>query len=241
GRELGFRQAAAPVVAFTDDDCVQSVTWLAAGLRALGERRAIVVGCTMPNPDQAANRGQFSRTLQVRNTLYFQTCNIFYRLADLEAVGGFDAGFDKPGGEDTDLALRMIDELGVEAVFAEEALVYHDISPSDFRACVRVANRWTGVARLIAKHPSTRKTFLYQRVFWKITHQRVLLAWLGLVGAIFDARTLVLVVPWLWYRARKRQSGLRVRPHAVPGRFIIDTVEVVTMIRGSVRERTFIL
>lgn len=243
GRDIGWQLAAAPVIAFTDDDCVPAPAWLSAGLAAMGDRRAVVVGRTLPNPDQAHHEGPFSRSLVVLDAKHFQTCNILYRRADLEAVGGFDHGFDKPGGEDTDLALRVLGACGAEAVFAADALVHHDVRPSSLRASLREARRWTGVPRLLARHPSIRRGYLFKGLFWKRSHPRVLLAWAGVFGVAVSPWALAAVVPWVWFRTYRRRlsSNPLIAVGALPGAFLVDSTEVVTMIRGGLRERTLIL
>lgn len=241
GRNLGWRAAAADVVAFTDDDCVPSADWLAAGVRAL-DGHSIVVGRTEPNPAQLGHLGPFSRTLSVKDLRFFQTCNAFYHRADLVDVDGFDGDFDRPGGEDTDLALRVLAYADSPAAFADHALVHHDVTTSDFRAAVRVAARWTGVPRLFAKHPSIRDDYLLHGVFWKPSHPRVLLAWLGLVVGVRHRSALALVLPWLWFGRSRHVPGVNRRKVLfLPGVFVVDSVEVVAMVRGSARSGTIVL
>src|SRR4051812_15985420 len=87
GRNRAWRAARAPVVAFTDDDCQPQPKWLEAGLEAMAHSK-IVVGRTAPPPEQIPmTAGPFARTLRVEEARFFQTCNVFYRKADLEAAG----------------------------------------------------------------------------------------------------------------------------------------------------------
>ena len=65
-RNQGWRGARAPLIAFTDDDCVASPGWLEAGLAALkAEPGCFVQGRTDPSPDEVHLLGPFSRTLRV--------------------------------------------------------------------------------------------------------------------------------------------------------------------------------
>ena len=243
GRTLGWRSATAPVIAFTDDDCVPTDDWLTAGLAVL-EHADIVVGRTRPNPDQVDRLGPYSRTLSVSETRFFQTCNAFYRRADLERHGGFDEDFDRPGGEDTDLALRVLGDGHRVDAFADEALVYHDISESRLRDALRVASRWTGVARLIAKHPELRRRDLHHGLFWQPSHPWLILAWLGIAGTTRDRRAVLLGVPWCWHTTTRHIPSVIRRKDKLrhlPGYFLLDTAEVVAMVRGSVRAETLVL
>src|SRR5207245_2002445 len=111
------------------------------GLEAMDHAR-VVVGLTTPPPDQEAlASGPFARALWVREPKFFETCNVFYRRSDLEAIGGFEERFRT--GEDTDLALRVVPDGRAGVAFADGAVVYHDVRRSDFLAAVRETFRWT--------------------------------------------------------------------------------------------------
>lgn len=240
-RNLGWHEARAPIVAFTDDDCVPTPDWLERGLEAMGPDGRIVVGKTVPDPAQRVLEGAFSRTITVQDATYFETCNVFYRRTDLEAVGGFDEGFTSHGGEDTDLGWR-IRKLGVEAVFEPRALVYHDVKPSDLRAAAREALRWTGIPRVVRLHPESRR-LLYGGLFWKPSHPFAIGALAGLLLAPRARIALALALPWVWYRVGMSPlvTGRRRRWLVLPGALVVDLAEVAAMARGSIRSRTIVL
>ena len=243
GRDLGWRAATSPVVAFTDDDCVPAPEWLAEGLAAMGDHHRVVVGRTRPQPAHRHREGPFSRSMTVEGVKFFQTCNIFYRREHLARVDGFDHDFDAPGGEDTDLALRVVDATGAAPVFAPDALVHHDISPSRLADRLREATRWHGIPRFVAKHPDARRDYLVRRLFWRRSHPRVILGLVGLVGGLRDPRLLLLLAPWVRFRLgpQRLAPDAVVNLAAMPGQFLVDTVEVTTMLRGSARARTIVL
>ena len=240
-RNIGWGRASAPVVAFTDDDCVPTSTWLEHGLAALGTEPRIVVGRTLPDPDQQHLEGPFSRTITVSDATYFETCNIFYRRSDLAAAGGFDEAFSRHGGEDTDLGWR-IRRRGVEAVFAPDALVHHDVKPSDLRAATRDALKWTGIPRVVKLHPEGRG-YLYGGLFWKPSHATALAAVAGLLLAPRKRAALTLAIPWIWYRVRTAPlaEGRRRRWLVLPGALLVDLAEITAMVRGSISSRTIVL
>lgn len=242
GRNLAWRAATAPVIAFTDDDCLPTPAWLEAGLRAMGEDHVVCVGRTSPHPDEAhLAAGPFSRTVRVDDARHFQTCNVFYRRADLEGVDGFDEAFDEPAGEDTDLGLRVV-ERGATPVFVSDAEVFHGVRASSFRATVRETLRWTGIPRVIRLHPH-RRDLLHWRLFWKSSHPLVILAALGLMLAVRRPAALLLIGPWLHHRTRTAPltEGPRRRWLVLPGALVIDALEVGVMVRGSVRARALVL
>lgn len=240
GRNAAWRASRADVVAFTDDDCAPAPEWLERGARAMRSGNAVVVGRTLPDPHLPI--GPFSRTISVGDVNWLPTCNVFYRRADLDAVGGFDEAFLQPGGEDTDLAFRIRGQCGREFVFAGDALVYHDIRPSRFVAAAKESFRWTGAPRFFRLHPEGRSG-LHRGIFWKPSHPKVLLGAAGLALAALHPAWLALSLPWLHYRTRiRRPSGQGPRVYAaLPGTFIVDLLETTAMIRGSVRYRTLVL
>jgi GT2 family glycosyltransferase len=244
GRNLAWRAAHAPTIAFTDDDCRPQPDWLAAGLTALAGA-AVVVGRTEPPPEQLwLEDGPFARVVRVEEARFFETCNVFYRRSDLEAAGGFDETFLTPAGEDTDLALR-IRPRGEGVVFAPDALVYHDIRPSDFVAAAREALRWTDIPRVIRLHPEMRARLLHGRFFWRASHPRAIAAFAGIMLALSrrSALPLSLTFPWLHYRVVTAPlcPGPRRRWLVLAPGLVLDLIEVGVMARGSVRHRTLVL
>jgi glycosyltransferase involved in cell wall biosynthesis len=242
GRNTAWRASRAPVIAFTDDDCVPTAAWLETGLRAIETDGGLVVGRTMPNPEQAERLLRpFSRTIEDEGTRFFNTCNIFYSRTDLEGVGGFDETFSAHGGEDIDLAKR-VQERGTETHYAPDAVVLHDVQPGSFVTAIRDTIRWTGIPHVMARHPDLR-ALLRWRTFWKPSHPPVILALAAVVISPWQLLSLVGVAPWLWYRIWKEPfcPGPRRRLLALPGGFVLDLLEVATMIRGSIRYRTLVL
>ena len=240
-RNIGWRYSESGLLAFTDDDCAPTPTWLEAGYRAIEAGLAtVIVGRTEPDP--TLPRGPFSRTMVVRDIDWLPACNVFYRRADVESVGGFDERFPTPGGEDTDLAFRVRDERSGTFAFEERALIYHDVRESNFREACREALRWVGIPLFFRIHPSARNR-LVARIFWKESHPLALVAALGVLLSPRRPACAAFVIPWLQYR---RRSG---RPHgrrreaipALPGILVVDLLEVFTMVRGSLRSRTLVL
>ena len=242
GRNTAWRSARAPVVAFTDDDCVPSPQWLAEGLAAMRPGH-FVVGRTMPDPTEVhLLERPFSRSLTVESPRFFETCNVFYRRPDLEAMGGLDESFST--GEDTDLGLRMV-EAGRTPVWAPSALVHHRVRPGDLRAQVREARRWTDLPLVLRRHPGRRQELVHGRVFWKRTHPPTLaaLVGVGLAATTRSWRPLLAGGWWLQHRLFIEPAcpGPRRRVLALPGAFVVDTTEVLTMARGSIRHRSLLL
>jgi glycosyltransferase involved in cell wall biosynthesis len=103
-RQAGVEAATGEVVAFTDDDCLPAPTWLEQGVKSLENDGRFwgVQGRTLAEPGPPETRAIH---VDAPDRLY-QTCNIAYRRDALQAVGGFDTGFDG-WFEDTALGARI--------------------------------------------------------------------------------------------------------------------------------------
>ena len=159
-RNAGVAAAAAPVVAFTDDDVVVHERWLrelAVYLRDASRKVGGVGGRVLALGDDL-----FSRYYEYHHildpflmddgrVLYLVTCNCAYRRGVLEEVGGFDEALRQAGGEDPGLSFKVA-AAGYELHRHDEALVWHDFRPGwrDFartfarygRGCRHQAERW---------------------------------------------------------------------------------------------------
>lgn len=246
-RDVGWRAARAQLVAFTDDDCVPQPGWLRALASGLAEAD-IVQGQTLPDPVQRAAHGPFSRTLEVTGeTGFYQTCNMGYRRAVLEQVGGFDRSYRYPAGEDVDLAWRAI-EAGARTRFEPGALVHHDVRPSSLLTHLRDTRRWEGIVLLVRRHPDLRRMF-HRRWFWKPAHPPAIAALAGLVLAATGgsarrrAAGLALLTPYVRYRTTVLpiHPGRRRRYLWVPAGLASDLAEVGVLAAASVRYRTLLL
>lgn len=232
-RNAGWRAASAPVVAFTDDDCEPAAGWLAAGLAALGPEVDLVQGRIEPHPDDAHVTGVFARTLdQPEPSDTYPNANLIYRRQALERVEGFDEAF-WGGGEDTDLAWRVI-ETGGGVAFAPEAVVRHAVRPATLAQHLRSLPRWATLALVLRRHPQLRR-LLHRRVFWKRSHPLALLALAAIVLAGRDRRALVAVLPLL--ARRTREAGLADGARLA----VADLTEVLVVLAGSARYRAVLL
>jgi GT2 family glycosyltransferase len=242
-RNVGWRATDAPVVAFTDDDCVPDPKWLAAGLSLLDGTPKVVVGRTSPPPDQERwTQEPFSRHVEVSSTRFFESCNIFYRREDLLAVEGFDERFCRPSGEDTHLGLAVTD-LGVEPVFASDALVHHDVRRGKLFEAISETFRWVDLPLVVKGRVRSRRRLLHRWIFWRSTHPPTIALVAGLLVGFRFRVFFALGLWWVVHRFVREpvSSHLSRRIALLPGTLALDVCEVAVMIRGSLRHRTVLL
>ena len=148
-RNIGWRRARAPIVAFTDDDTVADREWLARGLAAFAPGIDAVTGrIVMPLP---ATPTDYERNEQGLERAEFVTANCFVRRDALRRLGGFDESFRLPWREDSDLHFRLL-EAGCRIARAPEALVVHPVRPAPWGVSLRQQRKVMFDALLFRKH-----------------------------------------------------------------------------------------
>jgi glycosyltransferase involved in cell wall biosynthesis len=235
-RNRGWRAATAPVVAFTDDDCAPTPVWLEALLAEIGgDALAVVQGATLPDPAEHEHLGPFAKTVRItEGTPHFETCNIAYPRALLEAVGGFDEGYPAPAGEDSDLGWRVV-EAGGRQRFAPAAIVHHAVFPQSPVRALRGALMATHGVQAYKANPALRK-HLTQGVFYERSHPLLLQAALGAYLARRQPAAALFVLPYALH-LRSRCRARHASPAAAPYLALYDVVQVAATLRGAVRHR----
>jgi cellulose synthase/poly-beta-1,6-N-acetylglucosamine synthase-like glycosyltransferase len=245
-RNTGWRAANAPLVAFTDDDCRPAPDWLETLLGAARGTDVILQGRTEPDPDERHLLHGLARSQEIIGPSdWYETCNMAYHRELLEAAGGFDEGFFW-GGEDTDLALRVLAS-GARRQYVDGAVVWHAVRPQHVKAALRGAIARSSQPAVIARHPQQRRA-LNNGLFAERTHGPLLLALAG--AAIFRRNPLIgalASVPYLrvCFERFDRRRGpvrgtLRLAAH-IAGRLPVDLVETAAVARSAVRHRTLVL
>ncbi|CAN5754006.1 hypothetical protein BH24ACT3_BH24ACT3_02060 [soil metagenome] len=209
-RNVGWRSAAAAVVAFTDDDYTPTASWLEAGLRALDDDPGIgiVQRRTDPEPGQPIRPWVHTRNI-TELTLLFEGCNLFVRREALDRSAGFDGELAFLA-EDTALGWRVLDS-GWSGAYADDAVVHHEVTYPPLRKHLRLAYLEGNLVKVARDHPGIR-----HRLFWRPWAFRPLNAWYGLAlgGLLFGTRrrwALLAAAPYAWARRPPDVSTAAVR------------------------------
>ncbi|MEJ7892318.1 MAG: glycosyltransferase family A protein [Solirubrobacteraceae bacterium] len=239
-RNAGVAATAAPLVAFTDADCVPDPGWLASGVAALAGAD-LVQGAVSPPPGETV--GPFDRSLWVSgdNGLY-QTANLFVTRAGFDAVGGFEDWLDapRPFGEDTLLAWRLR-RGGARAAFCPQAVVRHAVLPGTVAQHLAERRRDALFAQLVRHVPELREAALYRRVF---LGRRAALCDLALAGALAanarrSAGPLTLAAPYALEVAKDARAWRSARVAGVHAAG--DVIGAGARLAGSARWGTVVL
>jgi glycosyltransferase involved in cell wall biosynthesis len=266
-RNAAWRASSAGLIAFTDDDCRPPADWVAQALAAAtGHPGAIVQGATHPDPDEldVFRRAPHARSQEIDPPhVMAQTCNIVYPRSVLEAMGGFDETFPQAVGEDTDLALRAR-AAGTPYVAAPDVLTFHAVETGLVRR-LRGSWRWQHMALVVRRHPELRAELPLGGYAWKARHAYLALAAAGIAtaarsfapslnssekprkmwtGAGRVGVAAALSLPYLLSTPPRYGASPRALARTateLPGRALVDAVELAALLRGSARYRTFLL
>lgn len=219
-RNLGWRSARAPIIAFTDENTVPSPTWLAQGLAAFGDEVDVLCGrLDAPLPAHPTEAQCAARQAAVDA---FCAANCFCRRKLLESLDGFDERFEQAGHCDADLHFRLLAR-GARIVRAPEALVVQPVLPAPWGASLGRTREAVFDALLYKKHPRLYRERIAAAPPWD--HYLAVAALVVAFGALLaGAGTLALLAGLAWLALTARLCLLRLRGTAHTASHIADVV-----------------
>lgn len=243
-RNRGATEAEAPVLAFTDADCVPAAGWLGEGLAAIGSAD-LVQGAIRPDP--RTRRFPLDRTVWVdREAGLYETANLFVRRPLFDRIGGFDdwlsVRIGKPLAEDLWFGWRAR-RAGARTAFCERALVHHAVFEVGIAEFVLERLRLAYFPAIVAKVPELRETLLYGRLF---ISSRTAAFDVAVCGAVVAAGTaslwpLAATLPYAWRLLRPALGWRRHAPKVALANLAADATGMAALLAGSVRNRTAVL
>jgi glycosyltransferase involved in cell wall biosynthesis len=243
-RNVGWRAARAPVIAFTDDDTVPLPEWLREGVNAIGQGADAVAGrILVPLPDVPTD---YERDAAGLAGAEFATANCFVRRAALETVGGFDERFRTAWREDTDLCFSLRAR-GAVVGMAQAAQVLHPVRPERFGVSLAQQRKVMFDALLYKKFPAWYRAFIRPRPPWAY-YAMVCGGLVALAGAALRSPALagLGLAIWLILAVRftvRRLSGTSKRPRHVAEMLWtslwIPWLSVYWRVRGALRYRVW--
>jgi glycosyltransferase involved in cell wall biosynthesis len=238
-RNLGWRAARAPLVAFTDDDCVPEPSWLEVGLAALQHDPAVgvVQGCTLrPRGHHDYTRWTVFREV-TEPSPWFEGCNLFFRRAALDGGGGFAEDIHL-GGEDTAAGWGVLAS-GWHRAFAPGAVVRHDLAERGVGYHIKMGFKEHNLLRVAAEFPALRYEGFWRP--WALRKLNVAFAAgvIGTVAMVWRRPAVLLWLPWVWMR--KPPIGTRHWFRYLGERFAVDAAVFAGMKVGAVKYRQPVL
>lgn len=254
-RNAGLATATAPLIAFTDADCVPSPQWLGEVAAALHDGADLVTGPVLPVTD--ADHGPFARTLRItRGSPLFETANLGVTTAMAARVGGFEPF--APRADRTRVGLRPAVEeghfgedavfgwracrLGARIAFSERAVVYHAVFARGPRGYIAERWRLRFFPALVRELPELRGA-LTLRYFLSATTAQFDLAAAGVVTAALSRRPWPLgaTVPYVARRLSWRNWWRRSVARRNLALVAADAAGLLALMRGSIAARRLLI
>jgi glycosyltransferase involved in cell wall biosynthesis len=193
-RNVGWRAARAPLIAFTDDDTEPDPRWLSEGLAALkGGTDAVAGRIHVPLPPRPTDYELDASGLARAE---FATANAFVQRFALMRTGGFDERFTAAWREDSDLQFALL-TAGMTIRRAERAVVHHPVRPTRWGVSLSQQRKSQFDALLFKKYPRLfrmRIAASAPRLYYAILFAAIA----GLVCTITDAATVARGAFILW-------------------------------------------
>jgi glycosyltransferase involved in cell wall biosynthesis len=242
-RNLGWLQARATLVAFTDDDCLPSSNWLSEIVRIFnGEHYIAFSGKTVvPMPELVTDFALNTANLE---TARFITANCACTKAALIKTGGFDESFHLAWREDSDLHFKFI-ENDIEIIKLESAVVVHPVRSAPWGVSLFEQNKGRFDALLYRKYPDLFKNNLHVPILGY--YLILLVTGLLLYNLIFGGRE---IFAWTWgfvllllfgklvyQRLKNRHKGLSQVAEIIVTSLLIPYLSIYWRIYGSVKYR----
>ena len=219
-RNLGWRSARGPIIAFAGEDTVPSCSWVAQGLAAFGDEVDVLCGrLDAPLPAQPTEAQCAARRAAVDA---FCAANCFLRRSLLESLDGFDERFEQAGHCDADLHFRLLAG-GARIVRVPEVLVVQPVLPAPWGASLRRTRSAVFDALLYKKHPRLYRERIAAAPPWD--HYYAVAALAVALGALLaGVGTLALLAGLAWLALTARLCLQRLRGTAHTASHIADLV-----------------
>ncbi len=245
-RNVGWRLAAAKVIAFIDDDAIARRDWLMRGLAAMrGDVAAVAGRVHVPMPDPRASDYEFDTNLIDAGGLI--TANCFVRRDALVAIGGFDERFTVAWRADSDLFLTLVEAHG-KVVSAPGAVVLRPAGRTGWGASLAQQRKILLDALLYKKHAALYRGRIH-RAPCRDCYAIVAAMLVAIGGFAVGSSTLALVAAFVWLAAMARFCWRRLRGTSHAPRHILEMMRASMLIPplavfwglvGAVRFRAFI-
>lgn len=197
-RNFGWQRARGKLIAFTDDDCIPSPTWLKSYWRMFrwmaGSRLAFTGRTQVPLGREPTD---YERNVSRLSDAGFITANCACTKSALEVVGGFDERFTVAWREDSDLYFRLLDH-EIPVVGVHDAVVTHPVRKASWGVSLREERKTVYNALLYKKFPIQYRSEIQPNPPWHY-HLSIIMIILVLTGWISGVKALALAgfVGWL--------------------------------------------
>lgn len=225
-RNAGWRAARAEIIAFTDDDTIPEVGWLAAALKhftpdVMAATGQVIMPISDPPTDYELDANGLTRA-------EFVTANCFVRRSVLEDIGGFDERFQLAWREDSDLHFALLTR-GYGIGHIPEAAVLHPVRPAPMGVSIKQQRKVVFDALLYKKWPRLYRTRIRPRPPWNYLAIVACLA-IAAVAVLAGVPRIALLALVAWAALTLHFCWLRLRRTARTPKHILEMLYTSVLI-----------
>lgn len=235
-RNMGWRNALSPLIAFTDDDCRPETGWLFAYVNRYRDftRVSPVPGASAEDNEESQpgimielvfsgytsvpiDREPTDHALNTHGlqNADFITANCACTRKALEATGGFDERYGTAWREDSDLEFNFINH-GIPIIKVMEAVVVHPVREAPWGFSIREQKKGQYDALLFKKYPRMYRSRLSPKIifdfyFIMLTDLVCLVAVLNgwwYIAAVTFAVVFIMIAGFFYLRIRRTKKTL---------------------------------
>jgi GT2 family glycosyltransferase len=240
-RNLGWQQARAQLVAFTDDDTLPQEGWLQAYLAAYAQQElAAFTGKVIVPLDK--NPTDYAKNTAGLETAEFVTANCCCTVQALQRTGGFDEAFRMAWREDSDLHFKLLQK-GIPVQHIAAAAIVHPVREAPWGVSIREQKKSMFNALLYKKFPELYRARIMAAPLWN--YYAMLLVFFLLIGCLAAGQWVSAAVAgilWLCLVAEftaRRLQGTSRHPNHIAEMLVTSAVipflSVYWTLYGSVR------
>jgi GT2 family glycosyltransferase len=186
-RNFGWRQARAPLIAFTDDDTIPDKDWLKFFLQSYKGEKRIAYSGRIIVPVSAVPTDYEINTAGLE-TAAFVTANCCCTMASLQEVNGFDERFSMAWREDSDLHFKLLLR-GIPIVQLLHAIVVHPVRRAPWGISIKEQKKGMFNALLYKKYPQLYRQKIQTMPPWNY--------YVMVVAVILFAAGIIAKIGWL--------------------------------------------
>jgi GT2 family glycosyltransferase len=245
-RNKGWQNAAAELIAFTDDDCIPDTMWLST-LWELHKQQntalAAYVGRTIVPVSKVPT--DYEKNIAHLSEAEFITANCAVTKTALIGVGGLDEAFTMAWREDSDLQFRLILN-DVPIVKNESAVVTHPVRQAQWGVSLKEEKKGVFNALLYKKYPRLYKQKIQPQPPW--SYYIIILSFIVFIIGIITASKAITIMGFLiWFlstilfilkRLRGTQKSLKHTSEMIVTSLVIPFLSVYYRIYGAIKYRT---
>ncbi|HKG06179.1 MAG TPA: glycosyltransferase [Pedobacter sp.] len=246
-RNLGWLSARAPLVAFTDDDCIPDKGWLERFTEQHG-RQDTVAYTGYTSVPVSADPTDFALNTKGLENAEFITANCACTKQALLLTGGFDERFKLAWREDSDLHFKLLIQ-GIPIVKISEARVVHPVRDAKWGISIKEQKKASYEALLFSKYPDLYRRHIASKGIWNY-YVINLLCLILIASLIFNlslfawTAVALLVILWVTFAIRRLKNTQKSVAHILEmltTSILIPTLSVYWRLYGAVKYKVIFI